>query len=124
MYPGRVGIHVGSTLVPELFITKQPDPKLAGLPCLVHVRWAVNYGDAVSIRAIVPHLAAGCILPLMPRADQTIGGVGPAYRRRTSLPRSSSLTWCWSATTMRRHPVVAVHYPERLGALVLTSCDV
>ncbi|KBG14690.1 alpha/beta fold hydrolase [Mycobacterium tuberculosis] len=76
------------------------------------------------LRCIAPTWPLGAHpKPLRPGADQTIGGVAGIVADVLAALELKDVVLVGNDTGGVVTQLVAVHYPERLGALVLTSCD-
>ncbi|MCV7079242.1 alpha/beta fold hydrolase [Mycobacterium szulgai] len=76
------------------------------------------------LRCIVPTWPLGAhAQPLRPGADRTIGGVARMVADVLAALDLQDVVLVGNDTGGVIAQLVAVHHPERLGALVLTSCD-
>ncbi|HUE32303.1 MAG TPA: alpha/beta hydrolase, partial [Mycobacterium sp.] len=79
----------------------------------------------LGLRCIAPTWPLGAHAePLRPRADRTIVGVADMVAEVLAALDLEDVVLVGNDTGGVVTQLVAVHHPERLGALVLTSCDV
>ena len=121
-----------SKSAPEPSITKKPDPRTADRWCsYTDTGWAARCGarsanasPALGLRCIAPTWPmGGHSQPLRPGADRTITGVAGIVAEVLTALDLQDVVLVGNDSGGVITQLVAVHHPERLGALVLTSCD-